>query len=145
MPTLSRGSPAHLPAVVLAGRLEDLLHVLDEPTIGLHHTDLARLLDAIAGLPGPVVMVEHDRTAIAVADDVIEIGPWRAGGRPARVPGTSRCARKADTPSGHNFSTDAPITRTRRERGTEAIRIAGANARNLTGFDCEVPPACSPS
>ena len=138
MPTLSRGSPAHPPAVVLAGRLEDLLHVLDEPTIGLHHTDLARLLDAIAGLPGPVVMVEHDRTAIAVADDVIEIGP--GGGRAA-----GSCSRdlpllwKADTPSGHNFSTDAPITRTRRERGTEAIRIAGANARNLTGFDCEVP------
>ena len=57
--------------------------MLDEPTIGLHHTDLARLLDAIAGLPGPVVMVEHDRTAIAVADDVIEIGPGggQAGGR----------------------------------------------------------------
>ena len=63
MPTLSRGEAqrARL-AVVLAGRLEDLLHVLDEPTIGLHRADLERLLDAIASLPGPVLMVEHDRT-----------------------------------------------------------------------------------
>jgi len=80
MPTLSRGEAQRTRlAVVLGGRLEDLLHVLDEPTIGLHHTDLTRLLDAISSLPGPVLMVEHDRTAIALADDVVEIGP--AGGR----------------------------------------------------------------
>jgi excinuclease ABC subunit A len=141
MPTLSRGEAQRTRlAVVLAGRLEDLLHVLDEPTIGLHHTDLARLLDAIAGLPGPVVMVEHDRTAIAMADDVIEIGPGggQAGGRLV-FQGPPAALWKADTPSGRSFSTNAPITRIRRERGTEAIRIAGANARNLTGFECEVP------
>src|SRR5439155_25427547 len=76
MPTLSRGESQRTRlAVVLAGQLEDLLHVLDEPTIGLHHTDLKRLLDVVAGLPGPVLMVEHDRTAVALADDVVEIGP----------------------------------------------------------------------
>ncbi len=79
MPTLSRGEAQRVRlAVVLGGRLEDLLHVLDEPTIGLHHTDLSRLLDAIASLPA-VLMVEHDRIAVAMADDVVEIGP--AGGR----------------------------------------------------------------
>jgi excinuclease ABC subunit A len=141
MPTLSRGEAQRTRlAVVLAGRLEDLLHVLDEPTIGLHHTDLARLLDAIAGLPGPVVMVEHDRTAIAMADDVIEIGPGggQAGGRLV-FQGPPAALWKADTPSGNSFSSDAPISRTRRERGTGAIRVTGAMARNLTGFDCEVP------
>jgi len=141
MPTLSRGEAQRTRlAVVLAGRLEDLVHVLDEPTIGLHHTDLARLLDAIAGLPGPVVMVEHDRTAIALADDVIEVGPGGgdAGGRLV-FQGTPAALWKADTPSGRSFSTDAPVTRTRRERGSEAIRVTGAVARNLTGFDGEVP------
>src|SRR5262245_20998950 len=96
MPTLSRGEAQRTRlAVVLAGRLEDLLHVLDEPTIGLHHTDLARLLDAVAGLPGPVVMVEHDRTAIARADDVIEGGPGggQAGG-PLVVQGPPAADRK---------------------------------------------------
>ena len=76
MPTLSRGEAQRTRlAVVLAGRLEDLLHVLDEPTIGLHHRDLKRLLDAVAALPGPVLMVEHDAVAVAMADDVVEIGP----------------------------------------------------------------------
>lgn len=79
MPTLSRGEAQRTRlSVVLSGRLEDLLHVLDEPTIGLHHRDLKRLLDAIVALPGPVLMVEHDPMAVAMADDVVEIGP--AGG-----------------------------------------------------------------
>ena len=92
MPTLSRGEAQRTRlAVVLSGRLEDLLHVLDEPTIGLHHSDLSRLLDAIATLPGPVLMVEHDPVAVAMADDVVEIGPGggRDGGR-AGVPGPAR-------------------------------------------------------
>lgn len=141
MPTLSRGEAQRTRlAVVLAGRLEDLLHVLDEPTIGLHHTDLARLLDAIAELPGPVLMVEHDRTAIAMADDVVEIGPGggAAGGRLV-FHGPPAALWKAGTPSGIGFSTDAPVTRDRRERGADTITIVGASARNLDGIDCEFP------
>ena len=82
MPTLSRGESqrARL-AVVLANRLEDLLHVLDEPTIGLHHRDVApchrRRWD---GLRGPVLMVEHDTAAVAHADQVVT-GPGRRAGR----------------------------------------------------------------
>src|SRR5581483_4562106 len=106
MPPLSRGEAqrARL-AVVLAGRLEDLLHVLDEPTIGLHHTDLARLLDAVAALPGPVLMVEHDPVAVAMADDVVEIGPsgGRGGGRLV-FQGTPARLWKSDTGSGKGFS-----------------------------------------
>ena len=141
MPTLSRGEAQRTRlAVVLGGRLEDLLHVLDEPTIGLHHTDLKRLLDAIASLPGPVVMVEHDRSAIANADDVVEIGP--AGGRGGGelvFQGTPAALWRADTASGHGFSTIRRGRPARRLPSDERIRISGASLRNLRDVDCEIP------
>ncbi|MGC9348710.1 MAG: hypothetical protein ACP5JG_11270, partial [Anaerolineae bacterium] len=68
-PTLSRGESQRVRlAVALTSRLEDMLHVLDEPTIGQHPADVARLLPAFRELRGPVVYVEHDRMAAAAAD-----------------------------------------------------------------------------
>src|SRR5205814_3874035 len=128
-------------AVVLAGRLEDLLHVLDEPTIGLHHTDLQRLLDAIVGLPGPVLMVEHDRVAVAMADDVVEIGPagGSAGGRLV-FQGPPAALWRADTASGRGFSKKAaPPRRATRPVADARIRVGGASLRNLQSVDCEIP------
>ena len=141
MPTLSRGEAQRTRlAVVLSGRLEDLLHVLDEPTIGLHHSDLRRLLDAIASLPGPVLMVEHDRTAIAMADDVVEIGPagGRAGGQLV-FQGPPAELWRAGSASGRAFSRPSRSRRARRAIGDQRIRISGASMRNLRGVDCEVP------
>ncbi|TCO30053.1 excinuclease ABC subunit A [Kribbella steppae] len=141
MPTLSRGEAQRTRlAVVLGGRLEDLLHVLDEPTIGLHHTDLQRLLDAIASLSGPVLMVEHDRAAIAMADEVVEIGP--AGGRGGGelvFQGTPAALWRAGTASGRGFSAPARIRRAPRAIGDQRIGISGAGLRNLRGVDCEIP------
>jgi len=75
-PTLSRGESQRVRlAVVLANRMEDMLHILDEPTIGLHPADVTRLLPAFRELAGPVLYVEHDRIAAAVADRVIDLGP----------------------------------------------------------------------
>jgi excinuclease ABC subunit A len=141
MPTLSRGEAQRTRlAVVLAGRLDDLLHVLDEPTIGLHHTDLKRLLDAISTLPGPVLMVEHDAIAVAMADDVVEIGPsgGQGGGRLV-FQGPPAQLWRADTASGRGFSAKARARRERRTVADERIRMRGANLRNLRDVDCEIP------
>ena len=63
-PSVSRGEAQRVRlAVALTSRLEDIIHVLDEPTIGQHPHDVARLLPAFRQLPGPVVYVEHDRVA----------------------------------------------------------------------------------
>ncbi|GAB3435789.1 excinuclease ABC subunit UvrA [Flindersiella endophytica] len=141
MPTLSRGEAQRTRlAVVLGGRLEDLLHVLDEPTIGLHHSDLERLLDAIGSLPGPVLMVEHDPVAVARADDVVEIGP--AGGRGGGqlvFQGTPAELWRAGTASGVGFSTRTRRQRARRPVSDERIRITGAGLRNLRDVECEIP------
>jgi len=141
MPTLSRGEAQRTRlAVVLAGRLDDLLHVLDEPTIGLHHTDLKRLLDAISTLPGPVLMVEHDSVAVAMADDVVEIGPGGGrGGGQLVFQGPPAQLWRADTASGRAFSAKTRARRDRRAVGDERIRITGANLRNLREVDCEIP------
>ena len=141
MPSLSRGEAQRTRlAVVLAGRLDDLLHVLDEPTIGLHHTDLKRLLDAISSLPGPVLMVEHDAVAVAMADDVVEIGPGGGRGGGALVfQGPPAQLWRADTASGRGFSATARVRRERRAAGPERICIAGADLRNLRDVECEIP------
>ncbi|MEV4261398.1 ATP-binding cassette domain-containing protein [Kribbella sp. NPDC049584] len=141
MPTLSRGEAQRTRlAVVLSGRLEDLLHVLDEPTIGLHHKDLARLLDAIAALPGPVLMVEHDPLAVAMADDVVEIGPGGGeGGGRLVFQGPPADLWRAGTASGIGFSAGARRQRAQRPVSGDRIRITGANLRNLNAVDCEIP------
>jgi excinuclease ABC subunit A len=142
MPTLSRGESQRVRlAVVLAGRLEDLLHVLDEPSIGLHRRDLDKLFTVLAGLPGPVLMVEHDATAVAHADDVIEIGPGAgpAGGNLV-FQGTPAALWAADTPSGRYLSgRTAPVARVAVPPGDDYVTIRGARHRNLIGVDCRFP------
>ena len=80
-PTLSRGEAQRLRiALLLANPIEDLLHVLDEPTIGLDPGQMSGILAQVAKLRGPVVMVEHDRWAVAAADHVVELGPGAGEG-----------------------------------------------------------------
>ena len=105
-PTLSRGEGQRLRiALLLANPIEDVIHVLDEPTIGLDPTQVGGVLGQIARLRGPVVMVEHDGGAVAAADHVIELGPGagEAGGRVV-FEGTPAALWRTDTPSGRWFS-----------------------------------------
>ena len=105
-PTLSRGEAQRVSlAVTLTSRLEDMLHILDEPTVGQHPADVARLLPALRRLAGPVVYVEHDRVAAAQADHAIDLGPG-AGSSGGRVvfAGPPHELWQADTPSGRFFS-----------------------------------------
>ena len=89
---------------------------------GLHHSDLRRLLDAIAALPGPVLMVEHDPLAVAMADDVVEIGPGGGdGGGRLVFQGPPADLWRADTASGIGFS--AAVRRDRAQRPVSDDRI----------------------
>ena len=116
-PTLSRGESQRVRlAVALTSRLEDILHILDEPTIGLHPADVHRLLDAFRDLAGPVVFVEHDRIAAAAADYALDIGPGagQTGGKVV-FQGTPEALWQSDTSTGRYFSlrsrVDIPKTR----------------------------------
>ncbi|WP_152360514.1 AAA family ATPase [Microlunatus speluncae] len=143
-PTLSRGEAQRVRlAVVAATRIDDLLHVLDEPTIGLDAVQVGRLLRRLGRLRGPVIMVEHDPWAIAEADDVIELGPGggERGGRitfqgtPAELLASG--AASGEWFFGHRPVTDRPATPT--TRATEFLTVRGARAHNLTGFDVTLP------
>jgi excinuclease ABC subunit A len=77
--TLSAGEEQRIElAGALGARLADTLYVLDEPTVGLHPRDTARLVSALNGLKdagNTVVVVEHDRDVIRAADWIVDLGP----------------------------------------------------------------------
>jgi excinuclease ABC subunit A len=141
-PTLSRGESQRVRlAVILTSRLEDMLHVLDEPTIGQHPVDIANLLDAFRQLKGPVIYVEHDRIAAASADQVIDLGPG-AGNEGGQVifQGTPAELWGAETPTGRFFSmrerVQIPEARPNPE---EFLTIRSATLHNLKEIDVPLP------
>ncbi len=141
-PTLSRGESQRVRlAVALTSRLEEMLYVLDEPTIGQHPADVARFLPAFRELGGPVVYVEHDRVAAAAADHAIDLGPG-AGAEGGQVvfSGTPAELWQADTATGRAFSLRSrawmPETRPPPER---FLSVRGAHQHNLQAIDVEIP------
>ncbi|MGY5875878.1 MAG: ATP-binding cassette domain-containing protein, partial [Candidatus Thorarchaeota archaeon] len=141
-PSLSRGESQRVRiAISLTSRLEDIVHVLDEPTIGQHPADVAKFLPAFRDLQGPVVFVEHDRLAVSKADHVLDIGPGAgdAGGQIV-FEGTPEELWRADTETGRYFSlrerVHIPETR---PPPSEFITIRSASKHNLRDIDVALP------
>ena len=90
-PTLSGGESQRIRLASQVGSgLTGVLYVLDEPTIGLHPRDNARLIGALGklrGLGNTLLLVEHDREVIAAADQVVDFGPG-AGHEGGEITGT---------------------------------------------------------
>ncbi|MFW9889974.1 MAG: hypothetical protein ACFFER_17465, partial [Candidatus Thorarchaeota archaeon] len=141
-PSLSRGESQRVRlAISLTNRLEDVVHLLDEPTIGQSAADVMRLLPAFRELPGPVIYVEHDRLAAAEADRAIDIGP-AAGEKGGEIVFTGTPAElwESDTTTGRYFSLHESVP-TRRERTSpkEFLTIKNATKHNLKGIDVRIP------
>lgn len=141
-PTLSRGESQRVRlAVALTSRLEDMLYVLDEPTIGQHPADVSRLLQAFRGLSGNVLYVEHNRVAAAAADWAIDLGPGAGsdGGRLVFA-GTPAQLWEADTSTGRYFSLRSRVPVPEPRRPPERfITIRGAFMHNLQNVDVPIP------
>ena len=141
-PTLSRGESQRVRlAIALLSELEDITHLLDEPTIGQHPADIARLLPVLQNLAGPVIFIEHDRLATIFADNVIDIGPGagRKGGE-IIFTGTPAELWKADTPTGRYFSLkEKVIIPKHRSKPQIFITIEKAFMNNLKKIDAEIP------
>jgi excinuclease ABC subunit A len=144
--TLSGGEGQRIRlASQIGSGLTGVLYVLDEPSIGLHQRDNARLittLKQLRDLGNSVIVVEHDEEAIRAADHVLDMGPGAgeaggcivAQGTPAEVIGnpaslTGRYLSRA-------LSIAVPP---RRKRSKENIVLQGARGNNLKNVDLELP------
>lgn len=137
--TLSGGESQRIKMVRhLGNSLTDMLYILDEPSIGLHARDVARLNGLLLKLRdkgNTVLVVEHEPAVIAIADHVIDLGP-RAGthGGELVFAGSLEGLRRSGTLTGTFLNHSLPIkTQSRQPSGKLTIRNASLhNLKNLT-------------
>jgi len=145
--TLSGGEAQRIRlATQIGSRLRGVLYVLDEPSIGLHARDNARLLGSLEhlrNLGNTVLVVEHDEDTIRRADFVVDLGPGAgnaggylvAQGKPEQIEAT------AESLTGQYLSGAAKISvpEKRRSQNGKIIQIVGATANNLKDIDVTFP------
>ncbi|KXP01300.1 ATP-binding cassette domain-containing protein [Tsukamurella pseudospumae] len=126
----------------LGSSLTDITYVFDEPTIGLHPHDIARMNDLLLRLRdkgNTVLVVEHKPEAIAIADHVVDLGP-RAGTAGGEIvfEGTVEGLRKADTLTGRHLDDRARLKAAVRAP-SGVLEVRGATEHNLRDVDVDVP------
>jgi len=124
-------------------------YILDEPSIGLHPRDNARLIAALRDLQrqdNTVVVVEHDEAVMREADRLIDIGPRAGvgGGRVVSQGTVAQVAADPDSPTGRYLSGAARIgsadpASQRRAPTAERLVLTGARTNNLRKVDLELP------
>ena len=142
--TLSGGESQRIRlASQIGSGLTGVLYVLDEPSIGLHQRDNARLLETLTrlrDLGNTVIIVEHDEDAILAAEYVVDIGPGAgvhggeiiAEGTPAKI----KSAKKSLTGQYLSGTRSIPVPTKRREaylgRHLRVVEASGNNLKNVT-------------
>jgi len=134
-------------ATQIGSRLVGVLYILDEPSIGLHQRDNARLLATLRqlrDLGNTVIVVEHDEETMTAADHLIDLGPG-AGKHGGLVIAEGTVAQVRDHPDSitgrylrGELEIPIPVAR-RRAEPTRAIRIEGAREHNLRDLDVMIP------
>jgi excinuclease ABC subunit A len=146
-PTLAGGEMQRIRlAAQLGRRLSGVLYVLDEPSIGLHPRDNARLLRTLKDLRdqgNTVIVVEHDEQTIRSADYVVDFGPG-AGVRGGHIVGAGPLSQLLARPQGLTAQylvslRSIPIPARRRPPGPAKLVIRGACHNNLKNIDVEIP------
>ena len=141
--TLSGGEAQRVKMIRhLGSALTDVTYVFDEPTIGLHPHDIARMNDLLVRLRdkgNTVLVVEHKPEAIAIADHVVDLGPGAgSAGGDVVFEGSVAQLRKSGTLTGRHLDDRAALKESTREaQGT--LQIRGASANNLQDVDVDVP------
>lgn len=141
--TLSGGEAQRVKMVRhLGSTLNDLLYIFDEPTTGLHARDVEQLgsmLQRLRDQGNTVVVVEHDPAIMAIADQVVELGPGAGihGGQ-LLFQGSFAELRESDTPTGHALRT-RPAPRTVPRTPADTVRIEHADTHNLQDVCVDIP------
>jgi len=146
--TLSGGESQRIRlASQIGSGLTGVLYVLDEPSIGLHQRDNARLLETLArlrDLGNSVIVVEHDEEAILAADHVIDMGPAAGvhGGRVIAEGAPAAIEKHSESLTGAYLSgaREVPIPEKRRWTNKKRmLSIKGARGNNLDNIDVDIP------
>ncbi len=145
--TLSGGESQRIRlASQIGSGLTGVLYVLDEPSIGLHQRDNARLLETLKrlrDLGNTVIVVEHDEDAIRTADYVFDIGPGAGihGGKIIAQGTPDQIMRDPDSLTGKYLTGElgiaVPERRPRNPR--RALKVVNARGHNLKNVDAEIP------
>jgi excinuclease ABC subunit A len=146
-PTLSGGESQRIRlAAQIGSGLSGVLYVLDEPSIGLHARDNAKLLGALEQLRdkgNTVVVVEHDEDTIRAADWVVDFGPGpgKRGGEVVAEGTPDDVAQSERSITGSFLAgRDAiEVPAKRRQPSQTSIRLRGVRHNNLRGVDVEIP------
>ena len=133
-------------ATQVGSRLMGVLYILDEPSIGLHPRDHARLLESLLRLRdmgNSLIVVEHDEETIRAADHLIDMGPGagRNGGKVVAQGTPNELCEHPDSPTGAYLSGRrcVPIPKKRRNTPKNWLKIAGCREHNLKNIALEVP------
>ena len=141
--TLSGGEAQRIKMIRhLGSSLTDVTYVFDEPTIGLHPHDIARMNELLLQLRdkgNTVLVVEHKPEAIAIADHVVDLGP-RAGTEGGEVvfEGTVDGLRSSGTLTGRHLDDRASLKSSVRTP-SGALEVRGASTHNLQDVDVDIP------
>ncbi len=144
--TLSGGEAQRIRlATQIGSQLVNVLYILDEPSIGLHHRDNLRLIESLKQLrdrQNTIIVVEHDEEIMRQADYLIDMGPGagRHGGQIV-AHGTPAQVIKTDSLTAQylNGKKQIPVPRERRKGNGKFITIHGARGNNLKNITVSFP------
>ncbi|MEM7339991.1 MAG: excinuclease ABC subunit UvrA [Actinomycetota bacterium] len=148
--TLSGGEAQRIRLASQVGSgLVGVLYVLDEPSIGLHQRDNAKLISTLCRLRdigNTVLVVEHDEDTIKVADHVVDIGPGAGehGGDVVYSGGVSGLLKRRASLTGQYLAgkKTIPVPAERRTGNGDRLAVRGAQEHNLKNIDVEIPLGC---
>ncbi|MDB5169061.1 MAG: Excinuclease subunit [Candidatus Saccharibacteria bacterium] len=145
--TLSGGEAQRIRlATQIGSGLMGVLYVLDEPSIGLHQRDNARLIKTLKHLRelgNTVLVVEHDEETIRTADYLLDIGPGAGvhGGKVVAAGTPSEVEKVKDSITAQYLSgtKSIPVPKKRRAGNGKSLIIKGARENNLRDITAEIP------
>ena len=136
-------------ATQIGSALVGVLYILDEPSIGLHQRDNAKLigtLKKLRDLGNTVIVVEHDEETMTESDYLIDIGPGAGihGGEIVAAGTPEEVMKNKDSITGAYLSgrKEIPIPATRRKGNGAFLKVIGACEHNLKNIDVEIPLGC---
>lgn len=145
--TLSGGESQRIRlATQIGSSLTGVLYILDEPSIGLHQRDNARLIETLKHLrdiDNTLIVVEHDEETMLSADYIVDVGPGPGvhGGEIVACGTAEEIMKNGSSITGQYLSgkKKIPVPESRRKGNGKKLKIYGAKENNLKNIDVEIP------